>query len=108
MLNANLQVQALQQVLVDDAEYKMRSHQAHKVSQSVLAINKCLQLNAPFKDELAALAQVGEVEPLIAVVAADCLYSRADQCHRLLRQCLLPLLPRELAPEVSCKNHSKR
>lgn len=66
-----MKVQALQQVLVDDAEYKMRSHQAHKVSQSVLAINKCLQLNAPFKDELAALAQVGEVEPLIAVVAAS-------------------------------------
>merc|ERR1711998_339230 len=53
----NTKVTALQQVMLDDAEYKKRSHEAHKVSQAVLAINKCLESNSPFASELSTIKQ---------------------------------------------------
>jgi len=93
-----MKMEALQQVLVDDDAYKMRSHHAHKVSQSVLAINKCLQQNTPFKDELEILHHVGLEEPLIAAVAASVPASAAANgaCTRAQLQESL----KEISPEA--------
>lgn len=64
--NMQLSIQALSQVVADDAQYKKASHQVHRVSQAVFAISNRLDNAAPFKAELADLRQIATEDPVIA------------------------------------------
>lgn len=57
--------------MLDDANYKERSHQAHHVSKAVLNISRALDENKPFTEEFETLSQIGQNEPVIAAVVSS-------------------------------------
>lgn len=65
-----LQLQALSQVVADDARYKQASHEVHRVSQAVMSISHRLESSAPFKAELAELRDIASEDPVIAAAVA--------------------------------------
>jgi len=65
IVNMQLQLQALSQVVADDANFKNTSQQVHRVSQAVLAISTRLENNAPFAAEMKELREVGVEDEVI-------------------------------------------
>jgi hypothetical protein len=64
--NMQLEIQALSQVVADDAHYKHMSHQVHRVSKAVLSITNQLSSNDPFAGAMSDLEQIALEDPVIA------------------------------------------